>query len=237
MGIIKSECITCKVRSCSILNTCDRNTLDSISYYKQSKPLKKGERLFSEGETIHGIYFIKKGFLKVEVIKNHNRPLIIQFVGRGGILGHRANTEHKIHTTTAIAVSDVEYCFIPLNSFGKILDKSPILQQQILNQFLEELQLIENKAFNLANKTVREKVAESILLFADFYEYEEKKKSFKINFCRLDIANLAGTTKEQVSKIMKDFERENLIKCTAKKFNYLNIEGLQALCNGKVTEE
>ncbi len=227
MAITQYDCITCKVRNCSILNNCDTSTLTAISIYKLSKSLQKGERLFSEGDPIRGICFIKKGFLKVELNGKQGRPLILRIAGIGTVFGHRVNASHSNHTCSATAVSEVQYCYIAYELFDAIASKSPILRQQIINQFLEELELVEKKAINLAHKTVREKIAEALLLLAEAYQYEEKKRSFRISFCRQDIADLAGTTKEQVSKIVKDFEKEGMIKCAAKKFSYLNISRLR----------
>ncbi|HRQ51890.1 MAG TPA: Crp/Fnr family transcriptional regulator [Agriterribacter sp.] len=229
MAITRYDCITCKVRNCSILNSCDTPTLTAISTYKLSKSLQKGERLFSEGDPVRGVCFIKKGFLKVELNGKQGRPLILQIAGKGAVFGHRANASHSCHTCSATAVSEVQYCYVPYDLFGEIAGKSPVLRQQIINHFLDELELTEKKAVNLAHKTVREKIAEALLQLAEAYQYEEKKQSFRISFCRQDIADLAGTTKEQVSKTVKDFEKEGLIKCAAKKFSYLNTARLRAV--------
>lgn len=153
MAITRYDCITCKVRNCSILNTCDTQTLTAISTYKLSKSLQKGERLFSEGDPVLGVYFIKKGFIKVELNGKMGRPLILQIAGKGAVFGHRANTSHFSHTCSATAVSEVQYCYIPYDLFGETTDKSPVLRQQIINQFLNELELVEKKAVNLAHKT------------------------------------------------------------------------------------
>lgn len=229
MAITRYDCITCNVRSCSILDVCSRETLTEISTYKQTKSLQKGERLFSEGDPIRGVYFIKKGFLKVELNGVQGRPLILRIACRGTVFGHRANAGHRSHTCSATAVSEVQYCYIPYDLFNEILGKSPVLKQQIVNQFLNELELVEKKVVNLAHKSVREKVAEALLLLADAYQYDEKKQSFRIALCRQDIADLAGTTKEQVSKILKDFEKEGLIKCAAKRFSYLDTAELRTV--------
>ena len=231
MAITRYDCITCKVRNCSILNNCDTHTLTAISTFKLSKSLQKGERLFSEGDPVRGVCFIKKGFLKIELNGKQGRPLILQIAGRGAVFGHRANTSHACHTSSATAVSEVQYCYVPYDLFNDIALNSPALQQQIINQFLDELQLVEKKAVNLAHKTVREKIAEALLQLAEAYQYEEKKQSFRISLCRQDIADLAGTTKEQVSKVLKDFEKEGLIKCAAKKFSYLNTARLRGISN------
>lgn len=229
MAITRHDCITCNVRNCSILDDCDRDTLTAISTYKISKQLRKGERLFSEGDPIRGVCFIKKGFLKVELNGKQGRPLILRLAGRGTIFGHRANSRHALHPCSATALSDVHYCYIPIDLFTEIKCKSDSLKQQILNLFLDELEVAEKKAVHLAHKSVRERVAESILMIADAYQYEESKQSFRISLCRQDMADLAGTTKEQVSKALKDFEKEGLIKCAAKRFNYLNTSALRSV--------
>jgi CRP/FNR family transcriptional regulator len=120
---------------------------------------------------------------------------------------------------------------VPASVFKTIVEKSPVLHRQIVNQYLVELENAEKKTVNLAHKTVREKVADAILTFAKFYEYEKNHKSFKIHFCRQDIADLTGTTKEQVSKTLNDFEKEKIIKCTAKRFTWLNVNELYRISN------
>lgn len=227
--ILKHDCITCKVRDCSILRFCDDDTLTAISTYKISKLIQKGDRLFSEGDPVMGVYFIKKGFLKIELNGKQGRPLILTLAGKGTVLGHRTNAEHPYHTVSATALTNIEYCYVAAGQFGEIKGKSPVLAGQILNQILNELDMVQKKTVNIAHKSVREKVAEALLLLSKWYEYEQKKQSFRIHFCRQDIADFSGTTREQVSKTLKDFEKEKLIKCTAKKFTYLNTELLRKI--------
>lgn len=229
MALKLHECITCKVRNCSILKTCDKETLSAISSFKLSKSLPKGNKLFSEGDAVMGIYFIKSGHLKIELNGKQGRPLILQFVGKGTVLGHRTNNSHLYHSFSATAVSDVQYCYVPQHLFTGIIEKSTTLKQLIINQILNELELTQNKTIKLAHKSVREKVADALLVIADVYEYETTQQSFRISFCRQDIADFVGTTKEQVSTILKDFEKEHIIKCVARKFSYMNIPALREI--------
>lgn len=229
MALVFNECLTCKARNCSILEGCGIAVLESINHDKKSRKLEKGEVLFSEGDLVAGIYFIKRGFLRIEIKDPNGRPLVLQFAGKGTIFGHVANKDNPYHPRTVTAVTEVQYCFIPLKDFKKIAKKNPALNQHIYSQVLHELKLTERKAFTLAYKSVREKVAEALVLISEFYEYKEKKQSFRISFSREDIADLVGTTKEQISKVLKDFEEEKLIRCTAKKFTFLDLEKLEEI--------
>lgn len=229
MPIIRYECMTCKVRDCSILKGSDTLTLQKISEHKHTRRLEQGARLFCEGDPVQGVLFIKRGFLKIELNGKQGRPLILRISGKGAVFGHRASFSQSVHTCSATAVTPVDYCFIPNHAFQKIAEGADNLRQQIVNQFLLELELAEKKALTLAHKTVREKVADALLLMAEAYQYGQAKRSFRIDFCRQDIADLAGTTKEQVSKSLKDFETQGLIKCTGKKFSFIDIGLLQKI--------
>jgi len=224
-----TECITCKIRNCSILKNCDNDTLSFISQYKRCISLSKGERLFAEGDPIQGIFFIKSGYLKIELNGKQGRPFILNFVGKGTILGHRYNSNHSHHSSSATAVSPVQYCYIPLHLFNSITEKSTQLKQLIFNQILNEHEVIQHKSIKLAHKSVREKVADALLMLAEVYEYELNKQSFRIGFCRQDIADLVGTTKEQVSTVLKDFEKERIIQFIARKFSYMNLLALREI--------
>lgn len=229
MSFVHFDCVTCKVRDCSILKGCDQLTLKAINDTKHSYYLDPGQKLFCEGDPVEGIYFIKKGFVKIELNGKEGRPLILSIAGKGTILGHRSLAKQTVHHCSVKALSKVTYCVIPHDIFAEISDKNTHLKQLIFDACLTELLLAEKKALSLAHKTVREKVAEALVNLANLYQYEEKKLSFRVDFYRQDIADLAGTTKEQVSKTLKDFEAKGYIKCTGKRFNYLHINSLRTI--------
>ncbi len=231
MSPLKADCITCKTKNCSILKECSRNTLMNINDIKITRSIKKGEKLFSEADPVQGVYFIKKGFMKVELNGKLGRPLILQVAGPGCLFGHRVNPLHTQHPYSVTAAGDAQYCYIPSDLFNEVVKKDPKLSYQIMNQILNELEFTEKKTVNLSHKTVREKIAEALLIFARLYDYEKTRHSFRIHFCRQDIADLTSTTKEQVSKTLNDFEKEKLIKCSAKKFTYLDLDSLRSISN------
>lgn len=233
MNNFSMDCFTCKSKKCSVLKNCEVHILAEINSKKVCKEIHKGEILFSEGDEILGVYFIKKGFLKVDLNGKIGRPLIAKIAGQGSIFGHRIAHNKNKHVSTVVALEDCEYCFIPQHLFQEVTVKSQNLRDQISYSFLEELELAENAMILLAHKTVKEKIATALIKLANTYGYNHKK-SFKIHFSRIEIADYAGTTKEQVSKILNDFINEGLIKCKAKTFYFLNIPGLQKIAQGKI---
>ncbi len=228
MNNFSRDCFTCRSKKCSVLKNCDANILSEINSKKVCKEIHKGEILFSEGDEILGVYLIKKGFLKVDLNGKIGRPLISHVASHGAIFGHRIAHNKNKHTSTVVALEDSEYCFIPQYLFQEVAVKCQSLRDQISLTFLEELEMAEKGMIFLAHKTVREKVAIALQKLAKIYHYNGKT-SFKIHFNRLEIADFAGTTKEQVSKILNEYIDLGLVKCKAKTFYYLNIPELQKI--------
>ncbi len=224
-----NTCLTCRVKHCSILKPCTVETLSAISRFKTNYAFKKGETIIREGNVSEGVYFIKKGVVKIEKNAPHGRSFIINVCGQGNIIGHRSVHGNSVQKNTAIALCDVTCCFIPINYFNDILKNAPDLEKQITEDYLCHLDQLEKKSISLAFKTVKEKVAEVMLVLADIYNYEPKKQSFSIDLSRQDLADLTGATKEQVSSVLKEFERNSVIRYSGKNFYSLDTATLQSI--------
>lgn len=230
MTINGDTCLTCKVRNCSsLLRPCTIETLSAISTFKNSCKFGKGNYIFCQGEQAKGVYFIKKGVIKIEKKVTNERSFILKISGRGEIIGHRGHDGSGIHYYSAQALSEVVCCFVPMTFFKEILKVSPDLEKQLSEQYRIDLERMEQRSFGLACKSVREKVAEALLLVSEFYCYSPKRKVLAIDLSRQDIADLTGTTKEQVSATLKDFERQSWIRCSGKHFSFLDLKALKSL--------
>lgn len=229
MTISSDTCVTCKVRNCSILKPCTITTLSALSTFKTAREFQKGEFIFEEGAPVKGVYFIKKGVVKIEKKAANGRSLILKIGGRGGIIGHRGHDHLNVQNCTATALSDVVCCFIPMNFFKEILKSAPDLERQLYEEYLNDLKQIEQRSLGLAYKNVREKVAEVLLLIAEIYGYTLQSRGFNIDLSRQDFADLTGTTKEQVSAALKEFERLSYLRYSGKRFYHIDLAMLKSI--------
>ena len=224
-----NTCLTCRVKHCSILKPCSLETLAAISRFKANYGFKKGDIIIKEGQISDGVYFIKRGVVKIEKNGPNGRNFIINICGAGNIIGHRGMQGNTIQKSTVVALSEVTCCFIPVNFFNEILKNASDLEKQITEDYLCQLEQLEKKSISLAYKSVKEKVAEVILVLATIYNYEPKKQSSSIDLSRQDLADLTGATKEQVSSVLKEFERNSIIRYSGKHFYSLDIGTLKTI--------
>lgn len=233
MTVNGNSCLTCKVKNCSLLKPCTDDTLTVISKFKSEKKFERGEFVFGEGDRVKGIYFIKKGVVKIEKRMPKGRAFILKICGPGGLLGHRGHDQNFYHNYSVVALSECTSCYIPFDVFNEILNNAPDLEKQIINDNLKELDRMEQRSLSLAFKPVKERVAEGILLLSEIYCYDSQKKGFCIDLSRQDFADLTGTTKEQVSAVFREFSRLSIIKYSGKKISYIDLGALKSFSTGR----
>jgi CRP/FNR family transcriptional regulator len=197
--------------------------------YKHHYEFKRGEMLFREGDEINGMYFVQSGVIKLEMNAETQRPFILRMIGAGQTMGHRFLNYTGLQPYTATAVEDTRVCFIELGFFKNLLQKNDLLQEEIRKIFLKEIRSTEIKLLQIAQQTVREKVASILVHLAETYNYKQTGLGIRVHVDRQEMADLAGTTKEQISRILADFDQEQLIRFRAKHFKYIAVDQLRQI--------
>ena len=229
MTRINSYCQTCTVKNCIMLKSFTQEEQQIYKPYKHHYEFKKGETMFREGDEINGLYFVQTGVIKLEMNSHTERPFILRLIGPGQTMGHRFLSYTGLQPFTATAVEDSRVCFIELGFFKNLVQKNELLQEEIRKIFLKEIRTTEVKLLQIAQQTVREKVAGILVHLAETYQYKQTGMGIRVHIDRQEMADLAGTTKEQVSRILADFDHEELIRFRAKHFKYIAVDKLRQI--------
>jgi CRP/FNR family transcriptional regulator len=214
------------------MKQCEPSLLQSVQSFKHQYFYKRGQILFRQGDSVKGVQFVQSGLIKLELNGQKSRPFILRLSGHGQPMGHRSLSAADSHPYTATAVEDSRVCFIEMGFFNGLLKKSESLHQALQKNYLNEIRDAETKLINIAHHSVREKVANVLLELCEAYEYKNGANGIRIQVDRQEMADLAGTTKEQVSKVLAQFTREKLIRFRAKHFKYLDLESLHKIAEG-----
>jgi CRP/FNR family transcriptional regulator len=97
-----------------------------------------------------------------------------------------------------------------------MLDTNPMLRNGILKELSRELTDRADFITNMAQKSVRQRLAISLLLLMEVYQDEP------INLSREDMANFVGTATETLIRLLKDFKEEGLIEINTRKITVLD---------------
>lgn len=200
---------------------------DFTKYLQAKKNVKiaKGQLLFLEDENPNGVYFIKKGTVKLSKSGVYGKDQILRFIKEGDLIGYRSLLIGENFQAKAEAMADVEAVFIPGEVFIHLLEMDSKLSFAMLQKFAFELGEYSNTITYLAQKTVRERLAEVLILLEQKLG-TDPEGFIKIALTREEIANLIGTATESAIRLISEFKHDELIETEGRNIRILNHEKL-----------
>ncbi len=221
-----SDCISCKNINCFIKKNIKNPDIQKYLGEKHNIKCKKSQQFIMEGAPAHGLFFIRKGQVKVVKTGIYGREQIVRFAHDGEIIGHRGFGQSKHYPIGALAIKETHLCNFTNDILLKMLHEIPNLTFDLMMFYAEELNRSETKVRKFAQMTVREKVIDSFLYINRKFGQTEDG-FFNILLARKDFADFAGTTEEQVIRIISSLKKENLLKSKGKKLGITNIDLLK----------
>ena len=224
-------CKNCPIQQQSIFSDISQEDLDELDSKKITTLYKKGQRIFYAGQSPIGIYCLNSGYIKIAKIGNDGKEQIVRFVTNGALLGIRALIGGRIYSATSTALEDSLVCFINKRIFLKLSIKYPEISKSLMVSLSDMLEEAEDKLTSLAQKPVRERVAESLLILNNIFTTGNtvciELKEGIISLTREDIANLVGTATETLIRVLSDFKEEKLIEIKGRKIILSDMDGLK----------
>jgi CRP-like cAMP-binding protein len=221
-----SKCEQCIIKQFNSLKALTKDELLRISNCKTTKTIKRGEIIFSEGDKINGVYCVKDGICKLSKLSENGKDQIVKLNFKGDIMGHRSVISEETSNLTAVALNDMEVCFIPKSEIFEDLEKNPNFSFDLLKQMAQDLKDSDNTIVNMAQKSVRKRLADALLYMHTNFGVD-KDHFLNVVLSREDYANIVGTATESAIRILSQFKNEGLISTSGKQIKIKNVEGLK----------
>jgi CRP/FNR family transcriptional regulator, polysaccharide utilization system transcription regulator len=214
------SCANCTSRSNSLFSHFNCDEISTLNSIKTCSFYKKRQSLFLSGGIPHGVYCINKGKVKVFSIGDQGKEHIIQIAKEGDVLGFRAMLSGEPYQVSAETLEECNICFIPKEEFINMIDTNETLRNNVIQALSKEINLRTKLLTNMAQKSVRERLA-FFLIYLDSIFIDEP-----INLSREDLANFVGTATETLIRLLKDFKDEGLIDIQTRKVTLLKKDEL-----------
>lgn len=226
-----SFCEKCIVRKFSGLKTLSPEELSFISQNKTSLSFQKGELIFDEGEYLKGVYCVRHGISKLTKLSSNGKDQIIKFVSNGEVLGQRSTIANEPTNLKAMALNDMEVCFIPKNYFLDNIKNNPRFSMEMLQDLAHELKEADDVIVNMSQKPVRQRIAETILHLESSFGIDDDG-FLQIRLSREDISNIVGTATESCIRLLSTLKKEGLIATSGKRIMITDKDALIQVAEG-----
>lgn len=222
------KCEQCIVRELSSLKALNKEELLRMAECKSSYEVKKGDPLFEEGEMLNGIYCVKDGVAKMSKLSANGKDQIVKLVKKGELLGQRSLISEEAANLSAVAIEDMQVCFIPKAEVLKFFNENNQFSLNMMKSVCGDLREADDHMVDMAQKTVKQRLAHTLLhLEKDFGTNEDG--SLKIQLSREEIAGMIGTATESCIRLLSEFNKEGLIELSGKKIILVNKNMLQKM--------
>lgn len=229
--IKNSDCTHCAKRFTNIFCNPVYDSVETINKEKICTAYKKGEYIFKEGSVPYGVFCVNTGKIKLSKSGDDGREQIIRLVKPGDPLGYRSLLSGQRYNASAVALENCGVCFIPKEIFLDILQKDSSLSMEMMKMLSDDLGKATMQLTRLAQKPVRERMAEAILFIKETYGLAPDGHTINASFSREDIANIAGTATETAIRLLSEFKRDGIIDLQGKKIIISDIEKLVSTAN------
>lgn len=210
-----SKCDQCIVRDFSALKTLTKNEVIKLADCKTTKTIKKGEMLFEEGAVIGGVFCVKDGVCKLTKLSRNGKDQIVKLVRRGELLGQRSMISEEPSNLTAVALQDMEVCFIPKTEVISFFNQNNQFSMSMMRSICGDLREADDIMVHMAQKSVRERLAYALLMLErDFGT--NPNGSLQLHLTREELANMVGTATESCIRLLSEFNKSGVIEIKGK---------------------
>ena len=191
--------------------------LEKLATLATRKRYPKDGVVFFENEAGDTLFMIAEGRIKVTILGDDGREIILSVLGPGEFFGEMALLDNEPRSATTIAAEDSELLSLSRADFEGVLSHHPGIMASLIKTLTARLRHANHQISTLALLDVYGRVARVILEMAR--DDGKRLKDGRISFHRpthQEIANRIGTTRETVTRMLKDLQRQSLIKVTGK---------------------
>lgn len=182
-----------------------------VSTYFEELTFKKKKLIFYERGTPTGVFFLTKGRAKIFKVGLEGKEQIFYIYKSGDLLGYHPLLCNEHYEDSCEALEDCEILFIRRSNFEVLLKQIPQLRTLLIQNMGHEFGVLVNIITVLARWSLRERLALFLLILEDRYK-ELHQPETAIKLPREDLANMIGTARESLGRLLKEFQDDKLIQ-------------------------
>ena len=211
------------LKTVSLFWDLDKTELGYISDKMVSKKFENGNLIFLEESEGKNLFFVVEGSVKVTRLSKDGREVILAMLNAGDFFGEMSLLDGEARSANVIALEKTEVLSLNRDDFLVVLNDYPKIAIQLLKEMTSRLRKSDRQIVSLSLSDAEKRIALCIVRFAD---EQGVIKNGQVTIPKIpiqqDIANMAGTSRETVSRAMSLLTEEKYIERNGKELKILN---------------
>ena len=165
------------------------------------------QNIAEQGRNVRYVYLVESGLIKLSRLNSYGKSYVLHILGPGDLFGHTAALNEEVFPYGADTLTDAQVVLLPKDDFTQAVNSDRHLGAFLLRELSRNITEKQLKLLHLAYDTVRQRVVEALL---EIYAIQADPDR-PIDILRSDLAEMAGTAKETVVRVLTDLKQEELI--------------------------
>lgn len=200
------------LRQVPLFESLDNAEIDALSELTFTRTFNKETVIILAEEEGDTLFIIKDGQVKVSIVSEEGREVILSLLGGGAVFGELSLLDGKPRSANVVATEDTELLMLRRTDFIQLIYKTPQIATVLLAELASRLRKTDRQIEGLALLDVTSRISETLLQLASEQGSEsEDGVVIRNRPTHQELANMSGTTRETVSRVLKRLESQGYI--------------------------
>jgi CRP/FNR family cyclic AMP-dependent transcriptional regulator len=201
------------LRSVPLFSDLAQDELERFSLVAVPRSFPAATRVFHEGDHSDVCYIVRSGSFRVTREHSDGRAITLATLGPGDIFGELAMLDGEVRSASVEALADGELLALPAGEVRALLARHPEITVKLVAALVRRLRTANERISRQSFQTVPSRVAGVLSqLVAEESPRVADGGEVTIRMNQADLAQLAGTSRESVSRFLADLDRAGIVR-------------------------
>ena len=212
MGIEEVETSADLLRSVPLFADLEEEELERFSRVAVPRSFPAGTRVFHEGDRSDACYIVREGSFRVTREHSDGRAITLATLGPGEVFGELAMLDGDLRSASAESLTEGELLALPAVDVRSLLARHPEISVKLVAALVRRLRAANERISRQSFQTVPSRVAGVLSQLVAEATHGGETGEVTIRMNQADLAQLAGTSRESVSRFLADLERAGVVR-------------------------
>ncbi len=213
------------LRNVSLFESLDQQELEALSDVTFTRTFSKDNVIILAEEEGDTLFILKKGQVKVSIVSEGGREVILSLLGPGSVFGELSLLDGKPRSANVVAIEETDLLMLRRADFLQLIYKTPQIATALLAELATRMRKTDRQIEGLALLDVTSRISDTLLQLATEQGSETTDGvTIESRPTHQELANMSGTTRETVSRVLKRLEGQGYINRNGRKITILREE-------------
>ena len=210
------------LRNVRLFESLDKDELNSLSELTFVRTFEKDNVIIWAEDEGDALFIIADGQVKVSIVSEDGREVILSLLSKNAVFGELSLLDGRPRSANVIAIEETQLVMLRRSDFLELIKKTPSIAVALLAELASRLRKTDRQIEGLALLDVSSRISDTLLQLAieqgvdsDLGIVVENRPTHQ------ELANMSGTTRETVSRVLKRLEKQGYLKSEGRKITIL----------------